>query len=624
MSALSIEVPFPVFQDRDGQPLENGYVWLGVANLNPQVNPVIAYFDKALTIPAAQPLRTINGYISNAGTPAQIYVDGASFSILVQDSKGSMVYNFPDGSSISNACNVIYNPPFTGGVAYPVCEKLEQTVSVQDFGAVGDGVTDDTIAFTNAAAANRYVTVPFSASGYNVSSSVVVGSSMFMFLGGFRNAQLVGTATATQLNAISIHVGQISGQQLRLEPPLNTLTGLNEGGKRALFIKQAEPNLASTSYGNGPWYFNQIVTEWNGTRTGTGTEGGPTSATVQGFHVGLDVGGANYNLQSAAAIGAGLIHTIADTSNGDKVGSNVGVSTNATSPGKVYGASSAVTIGTSGYTPQAVGNEVDIFVDNTGIPVVLGFSSWSGGTQQASGTYAAYAIARSGAASAVSWKAGFVLYTAAGTLPQPIVSTGSMFNTDSPTPITLANIMFFPTMVVNGSVLKFPNIDLQGNGIMKLSQGYDFTQSTPPSANSSSKLLRDYEEGLFLATLTPSTSGSITVLNDTSRLSYTKIGNTVFVRGQFNVTSVSSPVGFIKINLPFPVGNLSFGAGNSCGSIVISNVVSANITDFVLQAEESLNYASIYLGNATSIQDTSAQQIQAGTFMKINLSYTVA
>jgi hypothetical protein len=159
---------------------------------------------------------------------------------------------------------------------------------------------------------------------------------------------------------------------------------------------------------------------------------------------------------------------------------------------------------------------------------------------------------------------------------------------------------------------------------MKLSQGYDFTQSTPPSANSSSKLLRDYEEGLFLATLTPSTSGSITVLNDTSRLSYTKIGNTVFVRGQFNVTSVSSPVGFIKINLPFPVGNLSFGAGNSCGSIVISNVVSANITDFVLQAEESLNYASIYLGNATSIQDTSAQQIQAGTFMKINLSYTVA
>jgi hypothetical protein len=147
MSALSIEVPFPVFQDRDGQPLENGYVWLGVANLNPQTNPVIAYFDVALTIPAAQPLRTINGYISNAGTPAKVYVDAVNFSILVQDSKGSMVYNFSDGTGISpDSCGVTYNPPFTGGVAYPVCEKLAQTVSVKDFGATGDGVTDDTAA----------------------------------------------------------------------------------------------------------------------------------------------------------------------------------------------------------------------------------------------------------------------------------------------------------------------------------------------------------------------------------------------------------------------------------------------------------------------------------------------
>lgn len=147
MSPLSIQVPFPVFQDRDGQPLENGYVWIGEPNLNPQTNPVVAYYDSALTIVAPQPLRTLNGYISRAGTPAQIYVDGTDFSILVQDSKGSMVYNFPDGTGISpDACGVTYNPPFTGAVAYPVCEKLAQYVSVKDFGAVGDGTTDDTAA----------------------------------------------------------------------------------------------------------------------------------------------------------------------------------------------------------------------------------------------------------------------------------------------------------------------------------------------------------------------------------------------------------------------------------------------------------------------------------------------
>jgi hypothetical protein len=155
MSALSIQVPFPVFQDRDGQPLDNGYVWLGVANLQPQTNPLVAYFDEALTIIAAQPLRTINGYISNAGTPAQVFVDAVNFSILVQDSKGSMVYNFPDGTGISpslNACDVPYDPPFPGGVTYPVCEKLAQTVSAMDFGAVGDGVTPNDTAFANAIA----------------------------------------------------------------------------------------------------------------------------------------------------------------------------------------------------------------------------------------------------------------------------------------------------------------------------------------------------------------------------------------------------------------------------------------------------------------------------------------
>ncbi len=146
---LSVEVPFPVFQDRDGQPLDNGYVWIGVANLNPQTNPVNVYFDSALTILAAQPLRTINGYISKTGSPAQVFIDGANYSILVQDSKGSMVYNFADstGTGSGDACSIIYAPPFIGGVDYPVCEKLEQIISVKDFGAVGDGVTDDLPAF---------------------------------------------------------------------------------------------------------------------------------------------------------------------------------------------------------------------------------------------------------------------------------------------------------------------------------------------------------------------------------------------------------------------------------------------------------------------------------------------
>jgi hypothetical protein len=184
MSALSIEVPFPVFQDRDGQPLDNGYIWLGVANLNPQTNPVVAYFDEALTIVAPQPLRTINGYISRAGSPAQIYVNGVNFSILVQDSKGTMVYNFPDGTGISpDACGVIYNPPFVGGVAYPVCEKLEQTVSVKDFGATGDGVTDDTAAIQAAIDAVVNGTVYFPVGTYVCTDELLITNGGVSLIG---------------------------------------------------------------------------------------------------------------------------------------------------------------------------------------------------------------------------------------------------------------------------------------------------------------------------------------------------------------------------------------------------------------------------------------------------------
>jgi hypothetical protein len=57
---------------------------------------------------------------------------------------------------------VSYTPAGTGAVATTVQTKLRETVSVKDFGAVGDGVTDDSTAFQNAvnAAANGSLYVP--------------------------------------------------------------------------------------------------------------------------------------------------------------------------------------------------------------------------------------------------------------------------------------------------------------------------------------------------------------------------------------------------------------------------------------------------------------------------------
>ena len=138
MPSLSVSVPFPVFQDRDGHPIDNGYVYIGTAYLDAQTNPVQVYFDEALTIQAAQPLRTINGYVSNAGTPAKLYVNSVNFSIKLLDAKGTLIYSVTDGSGIdTSASGISYTPAGTGAVVTTVQAKLRESVSVKDFGAVG-------------------------------------------------------------------------------------------------------------------------------------------------------------------------------------------------------------------------------------------------------------------------------------------------------------------------------------------------------------------------------------------------------------------------------------------------------------------------------------------------------
>jgi hypothetical protein len=102
----------------------------------------------------------------------------------------------------------------------------------------------------------------------------------------------------------------------------------------------------------------------------------------------------------------------------------------------------------------------------------------------------------------------------------------------------------------------------------------------------SANKLDDYEEGTFIPTLTPSTSGSVTINNSQNELKYIKISNTVFVQGRLEITSSSSPVGSnLNIgNLPFTPTSSSEGSGWFGGMCAVSFNGSATFSAFPVWA----------------------------------------
>ena len=136
--------------------------------------------------------------------------------------------------------------------------------------------------------------------------------------------------------------------------------------------------------------------------------------------------------------------------------------------------------------------------------------------------------------------------------------------------------------------------------------------------------LDDYEEGSHTATVSCSTSGTVTLNSLYDTLAYTKIGRYIHVQGELVVSSVSSPTGYLTVSLP--VASLSPGKrqGRSVASIAVGDVSGSNIESFVGFLVEGESSLRIYLGDNPSYQADSAQAIVASSFINISLSYLAA
>lgn len=93
--------PIPLFLNRRGNLLDDGSIYVGEAGKDPETFPVQLYWDAALSIPAAQPLKTLGGVIVNAGNAALVYMAQDDYSIRVYDADGDTTQNTSSARDLS-------------------------------------------------------------------------------------------------------------------------------------------------------------------------------------------------------------------------------------------------------------------------------------------------------------------------------------------------------------------------------------------------------------------------------------------------------------------------------------------------------------------------------------------
>lgn len=134
------------------------------------------YSDPGLTIPAANPVTLSSGQLF-----PEIFLDPSIvYRRKITYGDGS-IHDVDPFTTGFNADSVIFNQAGVGATERSVESRLRETISVKDFDATGDGITDDTAfiqAAINAAIANSFSELHFPArsSGnyYKVTSPLVI------------------------------------------------------------------------------------------------------------------------------------------------------------------------------------------------------------------------------------------------------------------------------------------------------------------------------------------------------------------------------------------------------------------------------------------------------------------
>lgn len=341
------------------------------------------------------------GSLTYSALREQVYLNGAlqqRSADYTADNGTSIVFSVPltagdvvdvvcvnntNTSGISNAANISYSGQFSGQTVRTVAAKLADVVSVKDFGAVGDGVADDTAAIQAAIAASYGKTVRIPKGQYKLSASLTITAGIAIEGEGWDSVLVVDAAAtrfipilsqnnSTGVVGLSISNLAINGSgKGQLDAgliQLNNVVGFSLDHLRV--FNGGTPNEANPSGVNG-------ISVSAGSLGGIASEGSITSCLVEQ----TTKGGINWTTEAVNGFIAGNIVRNC-TGNGLTPGIQVNGGYNVKVIGNsVYGCQGAgIIIGTSGGTGTERSPRYAIFADNHSYNNGLSGFEWVNGT----------------------------------------------------------------------------------------------------------------------------------------------------------------------------------------------------------------------------------------------------